>query len=226
MSHAEACPRCEEPLAQADEGAAERQALTCAACGAGHHVGCEGSGCARPGCALARPSHPAWTLEERARGPWLFVPAAPRGATAHAALLGAVVLAAAIPQHQRLLSVAEAVVAGVPDAPPWAAYSVVAAGLVVPFAALALVALLHHHRHRPVLIDRLGLLFDHSPAWHGARLAWPSIAGFRLVEGGVRLVVRGRPWTRLVGPLIPCEGERQHEMVVLLEGVGVRRFEG
>lgn len=226
MSLAEACPRCTQPAPPADDGAAERQVETCAACGARHHAACAGAGCARPGCVLARPSHPAWTREERARGPWLFVRAAPRGAAARAALVVAAALAAAVPHHQRLQTVAEALLAGVPDAPPWAAYSVVVAGLVVPFAALALVALLDHYRHRPVLIDRLGLLFDHSPDWHGARLAWPAIAGFRLTEGGVRLVVRGRPWTRLVGPLVPCEGERQHEVVVLLEGVGVRRFEG
>lgn len=226
------CARCEQPIEgacgdpDAPSAAHVLHVSTCAACGAQHHVACAPRGCARPGCASARPSHPAWTREERALGPWTFVPAPARSVGLRGAFMAAVLLAAAVPQRERLRWAADELLFDLPEVAPWMAYSAVAAAVLVPFAALVAVGLLDHYGHRSVLIDREGLLFDHSPTWHGSRLTWSAIAGFRLVEGGVRLVVRRRPWTRFLGPLVPCDGERQHEVVVLLEGVGVRRFEG
>lgn len=84
---------------------------------------------------------------------------------------------------------------------------------MVPNAALLVLIGLENATHHSALIDAHGVLFDRSPTWRGARLAWDAMLGFRIVEGGVRLVVRGRPWTRFVGPTIPCDGEVMHRVV-------------
>lgn len=58
------------------------------------------------------------------------------------------------------------------------------------------------------------------------RYRWRDLAGFSCREESVRLVVRWRPWTRWLGPVLWCEGKTLGEVVQRLEEHGVPRVDG
>lgn len=198
---------------------------TCAACGARYHRECAArSGrCADDGCALASPSHPAWTLEARAEG-WLLAPAPAPSPWLRRAMLIAALPIIGFPGGDRVAALGKSLISqgGIER---WMVVSVAVGLAAAPWAALLTLVLLEDALQRGALLDAHGVLFDHSSMWRGARVTWDSMLGFRITEAGVRLVVRGRPWTRFVGPTIPCEGKLLHEIVETLERRGVRRFD-
>lgn len=212
------CRSCDAPLG-------EEHGRTCAICGACYHRDCAGrlTGCETPACPLAEPSHPAWTREARAEG-WLFIDAPHPPPWLNRLLLLAALPIAGLPEGERIAEAGKiiALQAGVE---PWMLLSMGLGLTLPPWAATLALAAWQNATQRAVLLDAHGLLFDHSPRWRGARLFWDSIAGYRLVTGGVRLVVRGRPWTRVIGPTVPCDGAQQHQVVVMLEAHGVARFD-
>lgn len=198
---------------------------TCAGCGARFHRTCvaRAGRCASESCAQARPSHPAWTLEARAEG-WLLVPAPPPSPWLRRLLLLAALTIAGAPDEQRMGELGKDLVAfgGIE---PWMLISAALGLSLTPWAALLILVAIENATQRGALVDAHGVLFDHSPTWRGERLVWDDMLGFRLTDAGVRLVVRRRPWTRLVGPTIPCLGRAQHELIETLERRGVRRFD-
>lgn len=212
------CGWCAEPVAEAP-------GRTCAACGARYHRDCasRAARCAASACPLAAPSHPAWTREARAEG-WLLVAAPPPSRWLDRLLLLAALPIVGLPDGDRLGDSVELLVLE-GGLEPWMLFSIALGLALPPWGALLALAAWQNATQQAVLLDAQGLLFGHSARWRGARLAWGSIAGFRLVTGGVRLVVNGRPWTRLIGPTVPCDGALQHQVVVTLEAHGVQRFD-
>lgn len=213
------CGWCSDPL----EGGAD--ARSCAACGAAYHRDCASRAgrCSSEACDQHRPSHPAWTVEARAEG-WLFVAAPPSSPWLRRLLLLAAAACAGAPDPEHLVNAGnELLLQTALD--PWMVVSLAAGLTLAPWAALLTLTALENATHRGALLDAHGVLFDHSPTWRGARLAWDAVLGFRISGQGVRLVVRGRPWTRFVGPTIPCEGQLMHEVVETLERRGVQRFD-
>lgn len=213
------------PCGWCGEHVAEDPGRTCAMCGARYHRDCaaRAARCATTSCPLHAPSHPAWTREARAEG-WLHIAAPARSIWLNRLLLAAALPVVGIPDGERL---AEAVRPYITQGAlePWMLVSGALGLALPPWAALLSLAAWQNATQRAVLVDAHGLLFDHSSRWRGARLVWESILGFRLVTGGIRLVVRGRPWTRFIGPTIPCDGALQHQVVVMLEAHGVTRFD-
>lgn len=213
------------PCGWCDASLGEDQGRTCAMCGARYHRDCAARAgrCATTACPLTAPSHPAWTREARAEG-WLFVPAPPSSAWLNRLLLALALPIVGLPDGERLTEAVRPLMmqGGVE---PWMLIPIALGLSLPPWAALLTLAAWQNATQRPVLLDAHGLLFDHSSRWRGARLVWESILGFRLVTGGIRLVVRGRPWTRFIGPTIACDGALQHQVVVLLEARGVARFD-
>jgi hypothetical protein len=215
---APACARCAQPL-----GAEVR---TCAGCKAHYDPACgrDPLGCAVVGCELERPVHPAWTVEAREAVRWRFFPARPTAPWLRTGQVLALVVFAALPNDDQLEPVLRQLLST--QGIDWWFLMQLGLGMMVgPILALLVLCSLAQVGGRSALLDGDGVLFDHTPAWLGARLAWKDIAGFRLVEEGVRLVVPRRPWTRWLGPTIPCEGQAQHEVVVRLEQKGVARFD-
>lgn len=215
-----ACGWCSEPIG------VEAVMRTCASCGALYHRDCAArSGrCADETCDLARPSHPAWTIETRAEG-WLLVPAPRPSGWLRPAMVCAVLPIAGFPGGDRVVAAGQQLI-GQGAIEPWMLISVAMGLAIVPWAAVLTLAGLENATQRGALLDAHGALFDHSPTWRGARLTWDDMVGFRITAGGVRLVVRGRPWTRFVGPTIPCEeGQLMHQVVETLERRGVRRYD-
>ena len=218
-----ACRRCKQPL-----DAVAAKVRTCAACEARYHEDCARGhqGCAVLGCALERPSHPAWTREVRDRGGvWLPIPAPAASPWLARGILVACMLIAAYPAPAEVAPFVKRLI-GAGQIAPWMAISVTVGLKLAPWAVLLTLLALQQATTRSVLVDSDGVLFDHSPTWYGARLRWDQLVGFRLIEGGVRLVVHGRPWTRWLGPTIPAEGAAQHDLSVILEKLGdVRRYD-
>lgn len=212
------CGWCAEPLGGDPDRA-------CAGCGAGYHRACadQAGRCAHASCPQARPSHPAWTVQARARD-WLLLRAPPPARWLRVLMLLAALPLAGRPDGKELVEAGrELIGAGVLDR--WLLVSALVSLTLTPWVAMLVLAWVESAAHRDVLIDAHGLLLDHSPAWHGARLDWRRIAAYRITAGGVRIVVRGRPWTRLLGPTIPCEGRLQHDVVEVLARRGVARLD-
>jgi hypothetical protein len=214
------CARCRVPLGQAPP-------RTCALCGWLYHAHCAGpdDAFARASCPHADPAHPAWTKEARAASVWLYLTPPPPGPWLRRGMLLCTLALLAAQGGDHLQDVLRTLQSGAGGLPRWALLTGVLSVLLVPLGALFALALVEHTTRRSALLDEHGALFDHSSRWRGARLSWARMRAFRLVDGGVRLVVMGRPWTTMLGPTLPCEGRLQHEVVVLLERHGVQRLD-
>ncbi len=91
---------------------------------------------------------------------------------------------------------------------------------------VALTVLFHRYlQHRSVHVDARGVLLGVTPRWRGKRLPFADLRGFSETAHGVMLHVRGRPWTRWLGPLLRCDGLLRHELIERLEAEGVYRAE-
>lgn len=90
------------------------------------------------------------------------------------------------------------------------------------------VLLLHAHqtRWRAATIDERGVIIGMIDPPRGLIVPFASIAAFRCNAAGVVLVLRGKPWTRWLGPLVACDGSLMHQVIVRLEARGVRRLDG
>lgn len=97
----------------------------------------------------------------------------------------------------------------------------VAGATLVPLAAALILLVRAHALGRVAVVDADGVRLDPNDRWPGTRLPWDRIEGFRLVDRGVLLVVRGRPWTRLVGPVLPCRDAAVEPVVAALERGGL-----
>lgn len=88
--------------------------------------------------------------------------------------------------------------------------------------------LLHAHqtRWRAATIEASRVILGQTDPPRGAIVRFDQLAGFRCRGAGVVLVLRRKPWTRWLGPLIACEGKVMHEVVERLEAHGVRRIDG
>lgn len=89
--------------------------------------------------------------------------------------------------------------------------------------------LLHSHatRYRAAHISEEGIILGLlEPRPRGVWLRWRDVAGFRVGTGRIVLAVRGKPWTRWLGPIVECDDELLHRVVVRLEAKGVRRLDG
>lgn len=207
-----ACLRCEGP---ADPGS-----HTCAGCGARYHAGCLAGRCLVSGCSETWPVHQDWTVEDRARGPWLQVPARPVPGGSRAVLLVALLLCVAVSERDLVQALVEQLRGALPAA--WMAWSATAGLVLVPWAVL-LVLLAHEHRvHRGVLVDRHGLLLDFGPHWPGTRWAWRDLAGFELEADGVWVRSRERRWS---GVLVAAPEADRPRLVELLEAHKVPRVD-
>lgn len=92
-------------------------------------------------------------------------------------------------------------------------------------AVFVVLAVAQEKRWRDVRIDDDGVSFDaENPG--GARFRWDQLDGFRCRADGVVLIVRGQRWTRLLGPVVWCEGEPLRQVVERLEARGLRRIDG
>lgn len=99
-------------------------------------------------------------------------------------------------------------------------------GTCALFAAVfVLLAVAQEKRWRDVTIDADGVSFDAANPG-GARFRWDQLEGFRCRADGVVLVVRGQRWTRLLGPVVWCEGAPMLAVVERLEAHGLRRTDG
>lgn len=105
-------------------------------------------------------------------------------------------------------------------------------GLATGCAAVllaAIVLLLHAHatRYRAAFISDEGIILGPlEPTPRGTWLRWSDLAGFRVGSGRVVLAVRGQPWTRWLGPIVDCDDDLLHRVVVRLEARGIRRLDG
>ncbi|MCO5168785.1 MAG: hypothetical protein M9894_20795 [Planctomycetes bacterium] len=93
---------------------------------------------------------------------------------------------------------------------------------------LGLGLLVHAHQTRwrgATLFEDRVVLGTVAPV-RGVILRYDRLRGFRCRAGGVALMVRGRPWTRWLGPMIPCDEALMHDVVERLEARGVRRLDG
>lgn len=106
-------------------------------------------------------------------------------------------------------------------------------GLVMGVGSWALMLaviglLLHAHqtRWRAATVERDRVIIGTLDPPRGLLLRFDRLAGFRCAAAGVVLVVRGKPWTRWLGPLIACDGKVMHHVVERLEAQGVRRIDG
>jgi len=110
--------------------------------------------------------------------------------------------------------------------PLWAAGVMATGGAVVP-VAIGLAALVYRTiRFRPIRLDDRGVVVNRTAKWRGDRLVWKDLAGFKSAGGGLALVVHRRPWTRWLGPRIPCDERLLHDITVRLERHGVPRLDG
>lgn len=179
---AAACPSCQQ--------AVEGEVRTCVGCGSRYHAGCRSSYCLQTACPQSWPVHPDWTREERACGPWVEVPARPTPQAWFQVSLGAVLLTGVVSDSDSVRSLLVVLVSALPER--WMGVSASVALVLVPWAALLLLAWHQHRSYRSVLIDRRGLLLDWSPDWPGTRASWAQVLGFELDEDGVWLRLRGR----------------------------------
>jgi len=110
--------------------------------------------------------------------------------------------------------------------PTWLAGAAAVGVFCIPTLG-AVIYLVHRNQlYRRVRLDAKGFVFGYTEKWRGSRLRFKRIAGFKIIRAGVMLVLKRRPWTRWLGPLVPCEDREIHELVVHLEEAGVYRFEG
>lgn len=206
------CPSCKRPL--------EGERCTCVGCGARYHASCRGSYCLQPACAQGWPVHPDWTQEERASGPWIEVPARPVPAGFLWVSLSAVLLTGVVSDGDSLRGVLAVLFAALPER--WMGVSASVALVLVPWAALLLLAWHQHRSYRCALVDRRGLLLDWGPRWPGRRATWGDMRGFELDEDGVWIRLRGRLRPAVLLALPEHERGRLTE---LLEGKLVRRLD-
>lgn len=97
----------------------------------------------------------------------------------------------------------------------------------VLLAVVALLLYAHATRYRAAYISDEGIILGLlEPTPRGAWLRWSDLVGFRIGTGRVVLAVRGQPWTRWLGPIIDCDDELLHRVVVVLEARGLRRLDG
>lgn len=88
--------------------------------------------------------------------------------------------------------------------------------------------LLHAHqtRFRAATIEPTRIIVGLIDPPRGVIIRFDQIVGFRSTGQGVVLVLRGKPWTRWLGPVVACQGELMHRVVERLEAHGVRRIDG
>lgn len=88
--------------------------------------------------------------------------------------------------------------------------------------------LLHAHqtRWRAATLDERAVIIGMIDPPRGIVVPYEKISAFRCNAAGVVLVLRGKPWTRWLGPLVACDGSLMHRVIVRLEAHGVRRLDG
>jgi len=107
---------------------------------------------------------------------------------------------------------------------PWLA---IVAGLsLVTVPSCAALALLFHRAasYRRVLVDERGFVFGKTAKWRGTRVAWEQVQGFQIRSDGMMLRLKGKPWTRWLGPIVHTQDRETHELVVALEERGIYRL--
>ena len=67
---------------------------------------------------------------------------------------------------------------------------------------------------------------NRTPKWRGQRVRYSEVVGFRIVGQGLQLALKGKPWTRWLGPIVHCDDRTLHEVVVHLEGLKIYRVDG
>ncbi len=97
---------------------------------------------------------------------------------------------------------------------------------VLSLGALGLLLHAHQTRYRAATVERDRAVVGLIDPPRGVILPFDWLVGFRCTGAGVVLVVRGKPWTRWLGPLIACEGRLMHQVIERLEAHGVRRIDG
>lgn len=88
--------------------------------------------------------------------------------------------------------------------------------------------LLHAHqtRWRAATIEPARVILGQTNPPRGVIVRYDQLAGFRCTAAGVVLVLRRKPWTRWLGPLVACDGKLMHDVIERLEAHGVRRIDG
>jgi hypothetical protein len=113
------------------------------------------------------------------------------------------------------------------DLPPAFGFLFGVGGLVGFGLVGALFMFAHATRYRAAHIDDQGIILGLlEPTPRGTWLKWRDVVGFRVGSGRIVLAVRGQPWTRWLGPIIECDDDLLHRVVVRLESKGVRRLDG
>ncbi len=111
--------------------------------------------------------------------------------------------------------------------PAWTADAFGVGGVLAFVALLGLLLHAHATRYRAAHIDDHGIILGSlEPTPRGIWLRWRDLTGFRVGSGRIVLAVRRQPWTRWLGPIVACDDEVLHRVVVLLESKGIRRLDG
>ncbi len=101
-------------------------------------------------------------------------------------------------------------------------------GGLVGFALVGtLFIVAHATRYRAAHIDEQGIILGLlEPKPRGTWLRWRDVVGFRVGSGRIVLAIRGQPWTRWLGPIVECDDDLLHQVVVRLESKGIVRLDG
>lgn len=143
--------------------------------------------------------------------------------------LDGVIMAVLVGSPYLLMGVAEAgeELVGSAGLPPALLGGLVTGCGAVLLAAIALLLHAHATRYRAAFISDEGIILGPlEPTPRGTWLRWGDLVGFRVGSGRIVLAVRAQPWTRWLGPIIDCDDDLLHRVVVRLEARGIRRLDG
>lgn len=107
---------------------------------------------------------------------------------------------------------------------PMATWAAIPTAHLVALGGGLLLLHLHRARVRVVAVDRTGVTLDARGGWAGRYVAWSRVRGFALEEDGVRLVIEGERLSRWLGPIVPAREREVHDLVQLLEQLGLPRL--